>query len=223
MLISLIRTLILYFAIIVVFRCMGKRQIGELQPSELILAIMVSDIATVPMESTGKPLLSGIIPIIALMTAEIILSYVSQKSEKVRKLLTGSASLIISNGKIDIKELKRLRINIDDLSEELRMNGYSTVAEIEHAILETNGEISIIPKSNVRPLNADDIGVPVKKASLHKNIIKDGKIEQMSLKEIGRDENWLRKIVSDEKTSVNKVFLMTSDGETYFIQNKEKK
>ncbi len=221
MFISLIRTLILYFSIIIVFRCMGKRQIGQLQPSELILAIMVSDIATVPMESTGKPLLSGIIPIVTLMFAEITLSYLSQKSEKFRKILTGSASLIISKGKIDIKELKRLRVNIDDLSEELRMNGYSSVAEIEYAILETNGEISIIPKSNVRPLCADDINISPKKATLHKNIIKDGKIEQNNLKEIGKDISWIDKIINKEKTTIKDVFLMSSDGETYFLQNKE--
>ncbi len=201
---------------------MGKRQIGELQPSELILAIMLSDIATVPMESTEMPLLIGIIPVIALMTAEIALSFLSQKSEKIRKMLTGSASLLINRGKIDIKELKRLRINIDDLSEELRMSGYSTVAEVEYAILETNGEISIIPKSNLRPLCASDIGIQVESASLHKNIIKDGKIDKISLKEIGRDENWLKKVLSSEQTTLNKVFLMSSDGNSYFLQNKEK-
>lgn len=200
---------------------MGKRQIGELQPSELILAIMVSDIATVPMESTGKPLLSGIIPIITLMTAEIALSFLSQKSENIRKLLTGSASLIINKGKIDIKELKRLRVNIDDLSEELRMNGYSSISEIEYAILETNGEISIIPKSNVRPICADDLGLDVKQSSLYKNIIKDGKLEQNNLKEIGKDVKWVDDIVASEGTSIKNVFLMSSDGETYFLQRKE--
>lgn len=221
MLISLIRTLVIYFAIIIVFRFMGKRQIGEMQPSELILAIMISDIATVPMESTDKPLLSGIIPIITLMTAEITLSYLSQKSEKLRKLLTGSASLIISKGKVDIKELKRLRINIDDLSEELRMNGYSTVADIEYAILETNGEISIIPKAKARPITPGDVGIKVEETSLHKNIIKDGCLEQVSLKEIKRDEAWLEDILKKEKTDIKNVFLLTSDGQTYFLQNKE--
>ena len=200
---------------------MGKRQIGQMQPSELILAIMVSDIATVPMESTGKPLLSGIIPIITLMTAEIVLSYLSQKSERIRKILSGSASLVISKGKIDIKELKRLRVNIDDLSEELRMNGYTSVGEIEYAILETNGELSIIPKANLKPLCPKDLNMNVKKATMHKNVVKDGKIEAANLQEIGKDELWLEDILKKENLKIKDVFLMSSDGEDYFLQKKE--
>ena len=200
---------------------MGKRQIGQMQPSELILAIMVSDIATVPMESTGKPLLSGIIPIITLMTAEIGLSYLSQKSEKMRKILSGSASLIINKGKIDIKELKRLRVNIDDLSEQLRMNGYTSVGEIEYAILETNGEISIIPKSQLKPVCAQDLNLKVKAATMHKNVIKDGIIEIKNLQEIGRDNKWLEEILNIEKIKLSDIFLMSSDGTEYFLQKKE--
>ena len=202
---------------------MGKRQIGQMQPSELILAIMVSDIATVPMESTGKPLLSGIIPIITLMTAEITLSYLSQKNERIRKILSGSASLIISKGKIDIQELKRLRVNIDDLSEELRMNGYSSVGEIEYAILETNGEISIIPKSDIKPISAKDLNIKLKPAAMHKNIIKDGVVEEANLLEIEKSHSWLNGILKKENTKLCDVFLMSSDGEEYFLQKKESK
>jgi len=182
---------------------------------------MVSDIATVPMESTGKPLLSGIIPIITLMTAEIVLSFLSQKSEKVRKILSGSASLIISKGKIDVKELKRLRINIDDLSEELRMNGYTSVGEIEYAILETNGEISIIPKAHLKPVSPNDLNIKVKTATMHKNIVKDGAVEMKNLQEIGKNVKWLEEILKKEKTEVESVFLMSSDGNEYFLQKKE--
>lgn len=201
---------------------MGKRQIGQMQPSELILAIMVSDIATVPMESTGKPLLSGIIPIITLMTAEITLSFLSQKSERIRKILSGSASLIINKGKVDIKELKRLRVNIDDLSEELRMNGYSSVGEIEYAILETNGEISIIPKAHLKPLCPKDLNINVSDSTMHKNIIKDGIVEWRNLKEIGKNDEWIEKILKKENVKLADVFLMSSDGEEYFLQKKEK-
>lgn len=200
---------------------MGKRQIGQMQPSELILAIMVSDIATVPMESTGKPLLSGIIPIITLMTAEIVLSFLSQKSERFRKVISGSASLIINKGKIDVKELKRLRINIDDLSEELRMNGYTSVSEIEYAILETNGEISIIPKAHIKPVCPRDLNLIVKEATMHKNIVKDGIVETTNLHEIGKSQKWLDGILKKENTKLNDVFLMSSDGEEYFLQKKE--
>ncbi len=221
MIISLIRTLILYFAIIAVFRCMGKRQMGEMQPSELILAIMISDIATIPMESTDKPLINGIIPILTLMFAEITLSFLSQKSEKLRKVLTGSASVVIAKGKIDINELKRLRITIDDLSESLRMNGYSNLNEVEYAIMETNGEISIIPKSDFRPICCNDLGIKIKDSSFFKNVIKDGKVEENNLKEISRDYKWLKKILQKEKTEIKNVFLLSTDGEEYFLQNKE--
>ena len=220
MAISLIRTLILYFLAIALFRWMGKRQIGELQPSELVLAIMISDLATLPMQSTANPLISGIIPIVVLTVTEIIMSYISQKSVRFRKILSGSPSLIISGGRININEMNRLRFNIDDLFEELRTSGYTTVGEIEYAVLETNGQLSVVPKSDVRPLTPKDMGITPSPTLIHRNIIKDGIINKHNLSDIGRDENWIKKELDKNKIKkTSEVFIMTANsGGDVFIQ-----
>lgn len=223
MAISLIRTLILYFLIIILFRWMGKRQIGELQPSELVLAIMISDLATVPMQSTGNPLISGVIPIIVLTVSEIVLSFVSQKSNFFRKMVTGSPSLVISDGKINIGELKKVRFNIDDLFEQLRISGYTTVSDIAFAVLETNGQLSVVPKEVVRPVCPKDLNIKPERASLHRNIIKDGDIDETNLAEIGKDEKWLSDILfKNGVKSPKEVFLLSSDySGNIYIQKKE--
>ncbi len=204
---------------------MGKRQIGELQPSELVLAIMVSDLATVSMQSTGNPLISGIIPIIVLTVAEISLSYIAQKSNLFRRLLSGSPSLIISNGKINVEEMKKLRFNIDDLFEELRSSGYTTVSDVAFAVLETNGVLSVVPKESVRPVCPKDLNLTPEKATMHRNIIKDGKVDEINLKEIGKDLGWLNKILkSNHAKDPKEVFLLTSDymGNIYIQLKNEK-
>lgn len=224
MAISLIRTLILYFLIIISFRWMGKRQIGELQPSELVLAIMISDLATVSMQSTGNPLISGIIPIIALTVCEIVLSFVSQKSVFFRKLVTGTPSLVITNGKINIAEMKKLRFNIDDLFEQLRIGGYTTVSDIAYAVLETNGQLSIVPKEAVRPVCPKDLNLKPEKATLSRNIIKDGTVDKINLKEIGKNEAWLLKILEKNHIKNPKdVFLLSADyyGNIYLQKREE--
>lgn len=127
---------------------MGKRQIGEMQPSELVVAIMISDLATIPMQETGIPLFSGIIPIFTLIVMEILLSHFSLKSKKFRRILTGKPSVIIHNGKLLKEEMKKIRFNTDDLNEQLRIQGYTGIKDIHFAILETNGQLSIIPKSS---------------------------------------------------------------------------
>lgn len=224
MAISLIRTLILYFLIVISFRWMGKRQIGELQPSELVLAIMISDLATVSMQSTGNPLISGVIPIIALTVCEIVLSFISQKSVAFRKFLSGTPSLIITNGEINVEEMKKLRFNIDDLFEQLRIGGYTTVSDIAFAVLETNGQLSIVPKEAVRPVCPKDLDLTVEPATLSRNVIKDGTIDKYNLSELGKDEKWLFKILKKNKIkSPEDVFLMSADFcENIYIQRKEK-
>ena len=147
---TVIRTVIYYFTVVFVFRCMRKRQIGELQPSELVLAIMVSDLATTPVHDAATPIYMGILPIIVLMIIEILLAYISQKSVVFRRIVTGKPSIIINHGKIDVKMLKKLRFNIDDMFEVLRSSGYMSVGEVEYAILETNGQLSVIRKQKIR-------------------------------------------------------------------------
>ena len=147
MLVLVIRTLILYLVVVLSLRIMGKRQIGELQPSELVVAIMISDLASVPMQTIDIPLLSGILPVFTLIIAEVFMSFFSLKSKWFRRLLSGEPSIVIYKGVINEKELERLRFNISDLMEELRLNDCYNIADVEAAVLETNGKLSVIPKS----------------------------------------------------------------------------
>lgn len=157
MAITFFRTVILYLLVVVGLRVMGKKQIGEMQPSELVVAIMISDLASIPMQEIGIPLLSGIIPIFTLIVLEIALSQLSLKSRKFRRLLTGKPSVIIHNGKILKEEMQKIRFNYDDLKEQLRIQGYVKVDDIHFAILETNGQLSIIPRPSKQPATAEDV------------------------------------------------------------------
>ncbi len=225
MAVSLIRSVILYGIVVGIYRFMGKRQVGELQPSELVLAIMISDVASVPMQSVGMPLVSGIIPVLTLMFIEITLSFVAQKSEKLRKVITGAPSLIIAEGKLQVDEMERLRFNIDDLMEQLRNNGYFDVGEIAFAVLETNGNLSVMPKERYRPVTLGDMDISLKKAEFTFNLIKDGVLDKDALEKLGRDENWLAGELKKNKISgIQKVFLLCADknGIT-FIQRKDRK
>lgn len=153
----MLRTIILYLLVVIGLRVMGKRQIGEMQPSELVVAIMISDLASIPMQEIGIPLLSGIIPIFTLIIMEITLSQISLKSRKFRHILSGKPSVIIHNGKILKGEMKKLRFNNDDLKEQLRIQGYTKISDIHFAILETNGQLSIILKPQKQPCTISDI------------------------------------------------------------------
>ena len=148
MIISLVRTIILYILIIAALRLTGKRQLGELQPSELVLSIMISDLACVPMANTGIPLLGGVIPMVTIVSMEIILSYIILKSNKARRVITGQPSIIISKGVVNQREMERLRINIDDLMEELRQKSIVSIEEVNYAILETTGKLSVFPRDD---------------------------------------------------------------------------
>ena len=163
MAISFIRTVILYLVVVIGLRIMGKRQIGEMQPSELVVAIMISDLATIPMQEVGIPIFYGIIPIFTLIIMEILLSQISLKSKKFRRLVTGKPSVIIHNGKLLREEMQKIRFNMDDLKEQLRIQGYTKVSDINFAILETNGQLSIIPKPKNKQATLEDLEKTVPK------------------------------------------------------------
>lgn len=221
MIITLIRTVIIYIIVVAVYRFMGKRQIGELQPGELVLAIMLSDLATTPISSVNTPLVIGIFPIVTLMAIEMLFSILAQKSVKLRRLISGSPSIVIENGKINIKELTALRFSIDDLFEQLRSSGYMSVAEVAYAILETNGQLSVVPSAENRPVTVKDFNF-TSEATLPRNIIKDGELDENNLSAIGRDKNWLKKILKSHNALQSEVFLLTSDGkDSFYIQKKE--
>ena len=192
MLLVIIRTLILYAAVLVVMRVMGKREIGQLQPLELVVALMIADLAAIPMQDTGIPLLSGLIPIIVLMAAQVTLSFISMKSEKARGFISGRPSVVIENGRIVESELRRLRYGINDLLEQIRAKNFSSPADVEFAILETNGQLSVIPKSQKRPLQPCDLHLDTEYEGMPLTIITDGVVNGKNLRKMNLDEQWLR-------------------------------
>lgn len=191
MLLGIIRTIILFVVVVIGLRLMGKRQIGQLQPYELVIVIMLSAIAAVPMGNTGIPLISGLFPILTLIVAQVLLSYVSLKSERARGIICGTPSVLIENGKIIEKELTRLRYNVNDLLEQLRSKDMPNIADVEFAILETSGQLSVIPKSQRRPMVPSDLKIPTTYEGLPVTLIIDGHVFYKNLHKINLDSSWL--------------------------------
>lgn len=223
MLVLVIRTLILYLIVVISMRIMGKRQIGEMQPSELVVAIMISDLASVPMQAIDLPLLSGIVPVFTLIVAEIIMSVLGLKSRLLRKLISGEPSVIISNGHVNEKELARLRFNLNDLLEQLRISGNFDITEIETAILETNGQLSIVPKTPARSVTVRDL--KIKNAAtdgLPCMLISDGKPVEQEIKRSGHDKEWVFDELKKRGLDLKDVFIasLSCDG-TLYIQTHE--
>lgn len=191
MLVVFFRALLLYVLVVVVMRIMGKRQIGQLQPFELVVTIMIAELAAVPMENTGVPLLNGIIPIVTLLVAQIAFSYINLKSDKARKVLCGKPSVLVEGGKIVESELKRQMYTISDLMEQLRAKNFFNIGDVEFAILETSGNLSVIPKSQKRPVMPEDLKIDTKYEGLPVSLIIDGDVQENNLRKIGLDMNWL--------------------------------
>jgi uncharacterized membrane protein YcaP (DUF421 family) len=191
MLVVFTRALILYLIVVIVMRVMGKRQIGQLQPFEFVITIMLAELAAVPMQNTGIPLINGIIPIATLLVAQITFSYINLKSEKARAIICGKPSILVAGGQISEEELRKQRYNINDLMEQLRSKNVPNIADVEFAILETSGQISVIPKSQKRPVMPEDIKIETKYEGLPVELIVDGRILSDNLSKIGLDEIWL--------------------------------
>ena len=185
------RALILYVLVVIVMRIMGKRQIGQLQPFELVVTIMMAELAAIPMQNTGIPLINGIIPILTLLIAQLIFSFASLKSERLRGIICGKPSVLIHGGKIIEKELERQDYNLNDLMEQLRSKNYPNVADVEFAILETNGQISVIPKAQKRPVTPEDLKIDTQYEGLPISLIIDGHMLAVNLHSAGLNEQWL--------------------------------
>ncbi len=225
MLIIFVRTLILYGIVIVIMRLMGKRQIGQLQPFELVVAIMISDLAAVPMQNTGIPLINGIIPIITLLVAQVAMSLIAIKSTKARSIICGNPSILIRNGKIDQHMLKKEMYTINDLLEQLRSKNIPNIADVEFAILETNGQLSVIPKSQKRPVNPEDLSIPTKYEGIPLDLIIDGEINKKNLYKARLDESWLmRELNRLSVKSPQEVFFasLDSSGNIYCQRKNDK-
>ena len=225
MIIIVIRTLILYATVIFSLRVMGKRQIGELQPSELVVAIMISDVATVPMESLDIPLLAGIIPVLTLLLAEVITSFLSVKSAFMRKFFMGEPSVVVYEGVICEKELLRQRFNLSDLLEELRLLGCFDISDVYVAVLETSGKLSVIPRDGARSVTVDDLKLSdVRREGLPYTVILDGKLNKSELMRAKKTEKEItNEIKKRGAKSISDVFIASIDAEgEMFMQLKEK-
>lgn len=219
-----LRTIILYFSMILAMRIMGKKQVGELQPSELVVSIAISDLASIPMQDMDQPLLSGLIPIITLTCMEVFLSFFSLKSRFFRDVLTGRPCILVSHGVIKEKELARFRYNLADLTEELRTAGYTDIRDVEYAILETTGNLNIVPIASKRPLTPEDMKLTPTPSELMITVISDGKLIKESLIGTGHNEKWLKKELAKQGVkSYQDVFYAAASENNLHIQKRGKK
>ena len=206
------RTVILYTIIIAGIRLMGKRQVGELEPSELVLSLIIADLASVPMQDYGIPLLAGVVPILTLLSLTMVISVLTMKSPALRTVLCGRPSVIISNGKLDQREMARNRLTADELLEELRCQGYCDLSAVHFAILETNGRLSVLPYAAQKPPAAQSLGLSPEEPGLALPVISDGRLLEDNLKLRGYDRNWLEKRLAEHGLHrQSEVFLMTVD------------
>lgn len=220
------RTLILYLLIILGIRLMGKRQVGELEPSELVLALIIADLAAVPMQDFGIPLLAGVIPIFTLLCVTMILSVLTVKSIRFRALICGRPSVIVADGKLRQREMYRNRFTLDELMEELRMQGVSDLTTVKYAILETNGRVSVLLKSEEMPVTAKQMQLHTQEPGLPVILINDGRLITHNLKGRGLDDIWLQKqLEAHHVRRPEQVFLLTVDetGSVYFVPKEERK
>ena len=208
------RTIILYLLLLIGLRLGGKRQIGELEPSDLVLTMLLSDLAAVPMQDFGIPLIDGIIPILTLLAMATLLSCLSLRSVRFRSLACGEPSVIISDGQIRQAAMRRNRLTLDELLEELRQQGISDLTAVKYAILETGGQLSVLLYPQHQPLTPETMGLPVPESSvmLPADIISDGRLLEKNLRQAGYGEDWLQSQL--KKAGVSRaadVFLMTAD------------
>ena len=223
MLINFFRSIILYIIVLIVMRLMGKREIGQLQPFELAISIMIADLATIPMTDTGIPIGNGIVPILGLLVMHLSISLINLKSNKLREIICGKPRILIYRGKIQEKAMIKERFTINELQERIRSQNIVNLGDVEYAILETSGQITVIEKPNKRQTIPEDFGIIPEYEGIPYDLVVDGKIMYKNLKEIGKDYNWLKKEVNKFKFNPEDALIVTIDGRgQIFCQKKDK-
>lgn len=223
MLITFFRTIVLYILVLIVMRLMGKREIGQLQPFELAISIMIADLATIPMAEIGIPITNGIIPILGLLVMHLIISIINMKSIKAREIICGKPRILVYRGKIDEQALKKERFTVNELEERLRGNNIINLGDVEYAILETSGQVTVIQKPNKRTTIPEDFNIMPEYEGIPYDLVVDGKIMYKNLKKIGKDYMWLKKQVNKFNIQPEQALLVTLDGKgQFFCQKKEK-
>ena len=219
---TFLKTIIIYLLVLIAVRLMGKRELGQLQPFELVVIIIIADVASVPMQDVGTPLLQGIVPILALLVGEIMVSYLNIKFTFFNKLISGRSAVLVDKGKIVEESLKRQRYTIEGLMQEFRIAGYQDISDIEYAILETSGQISIIPKTEKNNVTISDLNITQDKVGYPRVIVREGTVYENNMKDLGLDRKWLDKNLKDRKVDLNEVFvLIVDESKKIYFQKKE--
>ena len=217
MLLSYMRTIILYLILIAVIRLMGKRQVGQMEPTEFVVTMLIANLASIPMQDSALPLLSGVVPLLTVLGLELILSVLSMKSIPFRRLLCGKPVILIENGRILQENLRKTRVTLDELSGHLREKDVLDPSVVQFAILETNGNLSVFPYPKERPASARDAGIQARKQYLPYTIISDGRLLQDNLTLSGKNSSWLQRTLRARNTTVEDTWLLTVDAGDHIL------
>ena len=211
MLLSYLRTAVLYLILIIVIRLMGKRQIGQMEPSEFVVTMLVANLASIPMQDSGIPLLSGLVPILTVLGVELVLSTLSLRSVLLRKWLCGKPVILIENGRILQENLRRTSITMDELTGHLRLKDVLDLKAVQYAILETDGNLSVFPYPKDKPASAADAGISARPQYLPVTIIEDGHLFQDNLRLVKKDAAWVEKVLRSRNATLSSTWLLTVD------------
>jgi uncharacterized membrane protein YcaP (DUF421 family) len=217
LILSYLRTIILYLVLILVIRLMGKRQIGQMEPAEFVVTMLVANLASIPMQDSGIPLFSGIVPIVTVLGAELVLSFLSLRSIFLRKLLCGKPVILIENGNVLQGNLRKTRITLDELTGHLREKDVLDLRSVQYAILETNGNLSVFPYPKDRPASAKEAGITPQKQSLPLTIVSDGVLIPENLKIAKKDIAWVQKVLRQHDAQIRDTWLLTVDGSDHIL------
>lgn len=217
MLIAYIRTIILYLVLIFGMRLLGKRQIGQLEPSEFVVAMLIADLASIPMQDPGLPLHSGLVPILTVLGMELALSGLVMRSVVLRRILCGKPVVLVENGNVIQSSMRSTRVTLDELMGHLREKGVLDLKTVQFAILETDGSLSVFPYPKDAPATAKAAGIRAGKQYLPLTIIEDGYISWDNLRKAGKDRDWLRRVLEQHRTTPEETFLLTVDGADHIL------
>ena len=221
---TFLRAIIIYIFVLIVMRLMGKREIGQLQPFELVVSMMIADLASIPLTESGVPLFKGIISILGILIMHLLISVINMKSVVLRGIICGKPNMLIYRGKINEKALVKERFTINELQEKLRTNGVMSLGDVEYAILETSGDLSVVQKPNKRTTTPEDFNIEPDYEGIPYDLVIDTKVQHENLKILGKNYKWLEREVKKFGFRPEEALIVTLDGKgTMFCQKKENK
>lgn len=212
MTVMLFRSFITYVLLLLVLRLMGKRQVGELQPSELVTTLLLSEIASQPITDNAIPLVYGIVPAVVVLSLEVLLSFLITKSEKIKRVMTGNISILIDKGKLNVEEMRNSRISLEELAAELRLKSVTDISDVQYAILEKNGKMSVILNAESKTVTAKDLNLHTEEKGISHALVVDGKINRENLQSSAKDEQFIAEQLKLHKIQhLREVMLLSCD------------